>query len=593
MRIAICLMSAVVLLFSANISFGEDRAGSPAGQVIQASTCAAGGSKIVADTDASDGKAVSNSQPYQPMLIADVPAGKDPLTIWIRHKGGPIQLKTISSDGKQTERDWVWATPSRWAWSRVGRYARADLAQQILLMHGPDSSPVQLDCVVLSSDPDAHPKQYKSDGARDLPSAVPDDQAAPQEIEVSVQWDHGLVPMSQMLWGVNDYEICTPASAADPVFSEHLKSISPGLIRIHFGGLTDAWTNPATRSWDFDKIKTGFDSLAAGYGNAKIMFNIPSWPSWLASPKDGVLPAENQDEFVALVGQLVDGLRDRVKRPVQYFELLNERDGDYDRAGKINELWQLHNRLYAEIKKHDPNARVGGPALTWPKPAWVDSFLAACGNNIDFVSWHNYASGEPTTPNDEVFDRSAEFGKNARYVLDQAARLVPGKKLQFFLSEYNIQWTWSPIEARHGNNIGAVFDALVLHQAAIEGLDGVAAWHAKGHAYGLIDGDNTLRPAGQLYAWGNQYMRGSMAAATVSDSQLVDAWAVVQPDGSHSLMLTNRSDHTLTLRLGKPLMDTASATVLRLDSKGVAEEAGSGGLLSLPGYSVTLVRAKE
>jgi hypothetical protein len=62
----------------------------------------AGDLTIVEDKGASGGKAVSISRDWQPLMHFDVPASGDEWTLWMHHKGGPLQAKSLSTVGRKS-----------------------------------------------------------------------------------------------------------------------------------------------------------------------------------------------------------------------------------------------------------------------------------------------------------------------------------------------------------------------------------------------------------------------------------------------------------------------------------------------------------
>ena len=345
--------------------------------------------KILADSSASGGNYVALKGDWDRFSLA-VPAGSA-FKIWVRHKFGPIALKG-TKNGNESELNWLYESPQVWTWSDMGTYERAALGNSIVLMRqaqNADPNP-QIDAVV-----------FAPDTVRPLPPFEPDENAAPLTIRAEIAWDKVAGKMAPEMWGVNDYEILNPQDAANPELQRVLAQIRFPLIRIHAGGFSDAWTNAATRDWDHEKIKAGF-AASTGYGDAKIMMNIASWPGWLQG--GNYLPPEKVDEFVALVGKLVVILRDEVKHPIALWELPNEKEDEYEKRGKLDELWSLFNKLSAEIKKQDPNAKVGGPAMSWPNPVWVDGFFKNCAPSADFISWHSYGFGSIYDSNESLFE---------------------------------------------------------------------------------------------------------------------------------------------------------------------------------------------
>jgi xylan 1,4-beta-xylosidase len=414
--------------------------------------------------------------------------------------------------------------------------------------------------------------------------------SAVAQVQVSVDWNTTVSNVDPKLWGVNDEQITNPTSTANAGFNQYLTQLNPELIRVHHAGLADDWTDPTTKTWDVAKIKAGFEN-ATGYADAKIMLNVPWWPSWMGS-SNTPLPAAQEEAFINLFADLVIIMRDSVKRDVAYWEITNEREDTYARVGQLPVLWNLVNRIADRIRVLNPDAKLGGPALTWANPAWTESFLDICGPNLDFVSWHNYASGTPTTTNDRLFFTLLDqIDGNTKYMLSAIEKR--GLNLETYLTEYNVQWTWTPFEIRHANHVGAVFQACYLRRAALRNLNGVTVWHLKGNAYGLIDGSNAQRATGSLYRWGTQYLHGRMAASTVADST-VEVFPVRMPDGKRSMLLMNKTASTRTVIGGGSLLTAGSGETVRafqINGSGFLPQTlnvGPGDLALAP-YSVTLI----
>jgi xylan 1,4-beta-xylosidase len=276
---------------------------------------------------------------------------------------------------------------------------------------------------------------------------------------------------------------------------------------------------------------------------------------------------------------------------VDYWELTNEMDTAYEKAGRLPDLWRLVNKCVLAVKKVDPKAKAGGPALTWPKPEWVEGLFRNCGQNLDFVTWHNYASGDIYDSNEQVLGKADVIAGMAQSVVDAAKKFAPGKKFEMFLTEHNIKWVWEPIERRHGNNIGALFQASTIRRLAPTGIDGATVWHVKGNAYGLIGGDNTIRSTGHLFTW-SKYLHGQVLASTSADETALELLPIVQADGSRSLLLLAKADRAVEVDAAR-LLGGRKWTAQRIDSAGLREkvEFPAAGQWSLPGYSVTLLRS--
>lgn len=539
-------------------------------------------SEVLADETASGGKAVVLKGDGDRFSLA-VPAG-DAFKIWVRRKFGPLALQS-NRNGKQVELKRVSDAPSDWTWSDMGTYSRADLGRSIFIERGPTGAAQvnepQVDAVV-----------FAPATVQILPPFEPDESAPPLPIKAKIAWDKVVGHMAPEMWGVNDYEILDPQKASDRGLQDYLTQVKFPLIRIHEGGFASRWTDSSTRTWNIEKIKAGF-AASTGYGNAKVMMNIAGWPGWLQT--GDYLPPDKVDEYVALVGQLVKIMRDEVKHPVAYWEVPNEKEAEYEKRGKLDELWSLFNRLSAEIKKQDPTAKVGGPAMSWPNPVWVEGFLKNCAPNADFISWHNYGSGSIYDSNELLLDKPSGFAANGRKMKDWIAQYAPGRNLETFLTEYNVKWTWTPYERRHENNVGAVFMASTIRQVGLSGITGVMHWHVKGNSYGMINDKDELRLPAHLYLWGTHYLTGAVAQTNVEDEKILEILPVTRTDGAQSLLLINKANRSVRVDGVTSLLPpkaTKYVWLARLDAKGYSSpHAVSKHVreLILPGYSVTIL----
>ncbi len=587
-------VSFVLLLVAAHTGVAE--VSLPDGQALEAEANVAADSKVIDDADASGGKAVTNEKAWQPLFTATVPTEGDAFTVWLRHRDGPFILKAMI-DGAQKDLKQLWGSPEKWAWTNCGRYTRAELGEKFLIIRGAGNKTPAIDVVVLATDENAKPEGFTGNpasAARPLPASQPSSLVPAQRVEVKVAWDQTVGRVPATIWGVNDYEILNPTAASDPKLQAYLGQCHVPIVRIHQGTLPNPWLNQETKSWDVEKIKAGF-AASTGYGDARVMLNLATWPKWMLEPGKGDFLAKDQSEaYVQLIAELVRVMRDDVHRKIDYWEITNEKEGAYQKAGRLDELWDIFNQTADAIKKVDPTTKVGGPALTWPKKEWVDSFLSKAAGHFDFITWHSYGTGDIYDSNETLMSKIDEIEKNSRNVTDAIKQLGGGKKIDQFLSEYNVKWTWNPLERRHANSIGAVFQACVVRRMALLGIDGAMVWHVKGNAYGLLDAKGDERPTAYLYSWGPKYLTGDLVSASVSDEKVLELLPVRRADGSRAMLLSNKSDHALILPSGTQLLGMEGPIdLLRVDADGLSTPTlDVSDALSLPGYSNTLITQK-
>jgi len=284
-------------------------------------------------------------------------------------------------------------------------------------------------------------------------------------------------------------------------------------------------------------------------------------------------------------------MRDEVGRKIDYWEITNERDGLYEKIGKLPELWKIYNTVALAIKKEDPAALTGGPAFTWSKPLWVNGFVDNCIQNADFVTYHNYGIGDVHDSNEKLYATLDSVEGHARSIRAAVDKASPGRRVPIFLDEYNVKWVWNPIEPRHANSVGAVWQAGAVRRALLAGIDGATVWHVKGNAYGIIDGENKPRPTAAMFEWGPKWMVGNMIKATVDDKNSIELLPIETPGGGRSLLVICKANHSVRLPPAGQLLGDTPTNVMRVDADGVIASlvVDSAAPLIVPGYSLTLL----
>ena len=541
----------------------------PDGTLFEAENYANAG--VIEAAGASGGKAVKSDNDWQPLVSIPLPEG-EAWKVWVRRRGGPFTIKTKSGDR------WNWNKPDKFEWQETDVFGRDELGGKFLTIGRndggkKDDSP-QIDAVVLTP-------AVK----RDLPADKPDAKLAPVKVEASVDWSRPAGTLSPLQWGINDDQVIT-ARSADAGYQSALKALDAPLVRVHNAGMMDAWTRADTRDWDVAKIKAAFAG-STGYGDAPLMMNLTWAPGWMGGKK--VLNTAQEDELAALWARLVVIMRDEVKRPVAYWEITNEWESTYEKAGKLDDLWRLYNKCAAAMRREDPKTKLGGMAFTWAKPVWIEGFLRNC-DDVQFVSWHNYGTGDLYESNADIYKKvESNVGGNARGAMALVKQYDKGRNLQTFLTETNVKYTWDPYERRHQNAVGSVFHALVVKEMAQSGVTGTLLWQQRGQAYGsLVGGDNKTFPSYTLYGWGPKYLSGTMASATTSDAAQLEVLAVTNQAGRKAVLLINKAPRTLQVGAASKLLPNAKSAE-RIDAEAVGAKVAVGEL-SLPGYSLTLLR---
>ena len=358
-----------------------------------------------------------------------------------------------------------------------------------------------------------------------------------KNVKISLNWTKVVAKSTPLIFGSNDFHVIDVESATNSEYRNILKEIGFGLIRIHHAEIGDRWTNPKTKTWDVEKIKTIYKTYSSS--KATLVQNIPKWPKWMAMDKNGLLKPEEYENYANFCAELVKIINGQLNHQVMYWEPLNEQDVRYDKAGKLDELWQIYNLVAKAMKAQDPRIKVGGPVLTWDNSGRLAAFLKACRSNVDFISWHRYGSGNTDDSTYKLMSYTPKYGEQVRQFRQITKKYIPNRQVPLMLGEYNINYSWESGEKRQNNHIGAVWFASTLKHLAESGIDMAASWNLKDGIYGLIDPKNQLRPAAEVFSWAIKYLTGEVIMTDSNDS-LVEAMAVKQGDSKRSLFLINK-----------------------------------------------------
>jgi len=80
-----------------------------------------------------NGTFAHQSKDYNPVAAVALPKDGNAFTIWIRHRGGPFQLKGTPG-GQQKELVWIWDKPTEFTWTSFGVQARDHLGDSIVII---------------------------------------------------------------------------------------------------------------------------------------------------------------------------------------------------------------------------------------------------------------------------------------------------------------------------------------------------------------------------------------------------------------------------------------------------------------------------
>lgn len=300
--------------------------------------------------------------------------------------------------------------------------------------------------------------------------------------------------------------------SADPMWDgrlQEIRALQPAMIRLFVQEYFDLL--PAANRYHFDTLDRSVDLIRAT--GAEPLLAICFKPRLLFPQIDqDIVEPTDYAQWEELIYRTVRHYIDR-GTPVKYWEVANEpdigEDGGCPYRFKPDNYVRYYERTVATVRRADPSARVGGPALANVRSPILPALLEACAAGrapLDFISWHIYSSS-PT---------------QIRGTVDYAKSLLarhPSLKPETILNEWNMALLDPPTDVR----FQPCFVAETVWQMKEAGLDWSSYYHIRdyhvdrerfaqfmtpnGAAFmarwwnrmpqydGLFDYQNTIRPA--------------------------------------------------------------------------------------------------
>jgi len=427
--------------------------------------------------------------------------------------------------------------------------------------------------------------------------AAPDELSAPGVAEVTIDWRKTGRRVEPFIYSLNVFNIVRSRPAVLPAWREGMSYMAPRLWRLHNAELSNAWFDAKTGGWDYVKIRALLGELRPPDGTL-LMLNINGWPDAYDTDKDHRLDPDRVGDYARLCADLVRFVNLELKAGFLYWEVTNERDVPYwrqlpsGRQPDVPALAAIYNQAAVAMRAVDPAIKIGGPAACYPLPARpLQEFVRLTRDNLDFFSFHSYASGVTSESDQTIYEKVAIIAKNTADLARWLKEVAPDRAIELHLNEYNVSYTWRSNEVRMINHKSAVFDALSLIAfAQVPGLAAANAWNDMDRVYGKMDGAGALRPAAHVYHYFNTYLQGTIASSLSSADKAVVPFAIADGNGGRpAFALVNRTngEQTVTVRFaGAPV--SAAWTTASTDAAGLHADApvSLSSPLTLPPHSV-------
>jgi len=378
--------------------------------------------------------------------------------------------------------------------------------------------------------------------------------------KITIDWDSPLKELNPLLFSLNSYNSFDPKNVDLNAWKDGISYMSPKALRLHNSRLFKKWYSEEENDWDWHKIEVALTSTALSKDTI-LVINIPSWPNSYDVDNDGRLDDDKVENYAKLCASLVGFINNKLKIDVNYWEITNEKDyiylvGREDSRSKVNsagvkDMAAILNAAALEIHKVSPKAKVGGPSARTPEHAASLVELAKLTyKNIDFVSFHAYATGGAGKTDEEIYKNVNKIQQQAQELINEIRDAVPEKKLEFHLNEYNMSSNWRHPESRMKANSGAMFDAyMIIKLTELDGLTMANAWDDMDGIFGKMNWKGELRAAAHTYHFFNNVFSGNIVNVGNDSKDLAVLATVDSVKKSKAIALVNIGQKKLLLKI--------------------------------------------
>ncbi len=271
--------------------------------------------------------------------------------------------------------------------------------------------------------------------------------------------------------------------ASEPMIDMHtqeLKNLNLKIIRLFIQEYFNLYPKKGVYNWK--RLDRSVDAIMAT--GAKPMMCIVFKPKLLFPKIDHTIVRPNDwKQWEKLVYELVKHYNTDKKYGIEYWEVANEPNvGEYGGCPYLftaKNYPEFYEHTIKAIKRADPKAKVGGPALAGFEPpkksnllySYTGDILAGllkyCSKNklpLDFVSWHIYS------------DDPGEFKRSIIYV----KKLIKKNKLncETSINEWNVGFN-SILQNVNNPGIQPCFIVEVINHMIEQGLSNCCFYHIR------------------------------------------------------------------------------------------------------------------
>lgn len=397
--------------------------------------------------------------------------------------------------------------------------------------------------------------------------------------EVNLDLSQTVRDIPDQMYGINGFGSMVIHRGSDPAFINNLKYMNPKIIRFHDNIVKDAVENWRAfayndgKTWARWRLQDFSEMIRLWRANgitAEITLTLNGFPDWMEtySPSFNgknanvrLLKQSDWREYSDLMADLIEILNVEQNLGIQNIEIFNEQDDQYsvrlqDQGipRKMTELAQLYHLTAAKIKNVDPSVKIGGIALARADrldgiQEFVQELSNLGENNLDFFSYHTYASGNVQDSDTQVFDtikgNIGYFTPNIRAILDTNGF----SDTKIILNEYNLNWNGSP-DPRMTNSKSATFDSLAIISGLKSGLNEITPWTDMDEAYGKMDMNFNLRSGASVIKMFSDNVTGKIITSSINQNlPNLSTLGFVNNSEQTGVVLVNQGNEPITIKL--------------------------------------------
>jgi hypothetical protein len=255
--------------------------------------------------------------------------------------------------------------------------------------------------------------------------------------------------------GVDETTFGAPLDVNDPTAQQMLSTLGVGYSRIWL-----RFSNPGDPGSGVVCAASGCDTAISGDTWVTMQKSIGE------TPVIGIADTMSSADAAALVQHFNVTTGD----PVSQWVIGNEPDHSGESAATYSSRF---NALYDAMKAVDPAIKIGGGTTAWYDQSFLQSFLQASGDRVDFVDFHWYPGN--STQSDllaKLSDISYRIGQ-LRTLINTT---VPSRAsdIAIHVGEWNISYVASTLAEFAYSGFASAWDADVLGRILSAGADSLA-----------------------------------------------------------------------------------------------------------------------